>query len=57
MGFFRRAGRQVEQFTRTAKEVAEENTGYQCRECDSRYHAHHDQCPECGARKIVATEE
>lgn len=55
MGFFRRVGRQVEQFTRTAKEAAEENADYQCRACTARYHTRHDQCPKCGAREVTAT--
>ena len=55
MGFFKRAGRHVEQFTQTAKEVAEENAEYQCRACGARFHTHHDQCPECGAQKVALT--
>jgi rRNA maturation endonuclease Nob1 len=59
MGFFNRVGRQVEQFTQTAKDVADQNADYQCRACDERFHAERDQCPECGSEAVVArtTEE
>ncbi|WP_332897160.1 hypothetical protein [Haladaptatus sp. CMSO5] len=59
MGFFKRVGRQVEQFTQTAKQTAEENAAYRCQACDARFHTSHDQCPECGAETVVraSTEE
>ncbi len=55
MGFFKRIGRQVEQFKQTAKEVAEEDADYQCQACDARFHTNHDQCPKCGAQKVAPT--
>lgn len=57
MGFFSEMGRQVEQFTRTAKDVADSNAGYVCRSCESRFHADHDDCPECGAATVEAVTE
>ena len=56
MGLFEKFGRQVEQFKRTAKEAAEEDANYRCRACDARFNAHNDQCPECGAQEVVATD-
>lgn len=55
MGLFRKVGRQVEQFKRTATETAEKDASYRCRACDARFDAHDDQCPECGATEIVST--
>ncbi|WP_435345944.1 hypothetical protein [Haloarchaeobius sp. HRN-SO-5] len=57
MGFFSKVGRQVEQFKQTATEVAKEDATYQCQACEARFHAQHDQCPECDAQSIVSTEE
>jgi rRNA maturation endonuclease Nob1 len=56
MGFFKRAGRQVEQFKRTATETANEAADYQCDACDAYFHTHHDPCPECGGEATVSTE-
>lgn len=55
MGLFRKVGRQVEQFKRTATETAKEDAGYRCRACDARFNTHDDQCPECGTTEIVST--
>ncbi len=55
MGFFRRVGRQVEQFKQTATETAEEKANYRCEACDACFYSQHDQCPECGAESIVST--
>ncbi|MFB6304645.1 MAG: hypothetical protein ABEH47_05720 [Haloferacaceae archaeon] len=53
MDFFKRAGRKVEEFKQTAKGAAEEHASYRCRSCDSRFHERHEQCPECGSKKIA----
>ncbi|WP_224332294.1 hypothetical protein [Haloprofundus halobius] len=55
MGIFNELGRQVEQFKQSVEKTAEENAAYQCRECDARFHTHHDQCPECGAERVEST--
>lgn len=55
MGFFTKVGRQVEQFKQTAKKTAEENADYRCRACDARFNTSGNQCPECGAKKVVPT--
>ncbi|WP_435123900.1 hypothetical protein [Halobaculum sp. D14] len=52
MGLFKRVGRQVEQFKRTAEEAAAERADYRCRDCGERFHADHDSCPECGADAV-----
>lgn len=59
MGFFKRVGRQVEQFKQTATETAEKSAPYRCQDCDAHVHTRLDQCPECDSRSIVslATEE
>ncbi|ADJ14343.1 hypothetical protein [Halalkalicoccus jeotgali] len=54
MGIFRKVGRQVEQFKRTATETAKENADYRCRECDARFDVHDGRCPECGAPEVVS---
>lgn len=54
MSFFKRVGRQVEQFKQTAKGAAEEDADYRCQTCDARFHSHHDHCPECGAENVVS---
>lgn len=54
MGIFRKVGRQVEQFKRTATEAAEEDADYRCRACDARFDAHEGRCPECGATEVVS---
>jgi rRNA maturation endonuclease Nob1 len=54
MGFFNRVGRTVEEFKRTATEVAEEQADYRCRTCESRFHTDHDECPDCGAATVEA---
>jgi len=56
MGLFEKFGRQVEQFKQTAKEAAEENATYRCRDCDARFNTHEGQCPECGAKEVTPTE-
>ena len=61
MGLFRRFGREVEQFKQTATEAAEEEAApedadYQCRACDARLNAGHDECPECGAEEVTPTD-
>lgn len=48
MGFFRKIGRNVEEFTRSVKESADEAAGYRCADCDERFHTDHETCPECG---------
>lgn len=59
MGFFNRAGRTVEQFTQTAKDVAAQEAEYQCGACEELFQTDHDECPECGAAAVEprATEE
>ncbi|MFC6733737.1 hypothetical protein [Haladaptatus sp. DYSN1] len=54
MGFFKRAGRTVEEFKQTATQAAEEDADYECRACGARFHTDHDQCPECGAQQVEA---
>jgi rRNA maturation endonuclease Nob1 len=56
MGFFNKVGRQVEQFSQTAKDVAEQQADYRCRTCEEQFHTDHDACPECGAETVVAVE-
>jgi hypothetical protein len=56
MGFFNKVGRTVEQFSRTAKDVADDQAGYRCRSCEERFHTDHDACPECGAETVEAVE-
>lgn len=55
MGFFKRIGRQVEQFKQTAAETAEKDATCRCRDCDARFHTLHDRCPECDSQSIVPT--
>jgi len=55
MGFFRCAGRQVEQFKQTATETAKDSEGYRCQTCDERFYSEHDRCPNCGAEAVVPT--
>lgn len=55
MGFFKRVGRQVEQFKQTATETAKKDANYRCQACDARFYTQRDQCPECEAQAIVAT--
>ena len=55
MGFFRRVGREVEQFTRSVKESADETATYRCGDCDARFHVDHDRCPECGSDAVGPT--
>jgi uncharacterized OB-fold protein len=57
MGFFSEMGRQVEQFSRTAKDVADGTAGYECRSCESRFHTDHEDCPDCGAATVEAVSE
>ena len=49
MGFFKKVGRQVEQFKQTARETAEEEETLQCGACGTQLNTSHDECPECGA--------
>ena len=55
MGFFKRIGRQVEQFKQTATEAAEKDATSRCQDCDARFHTQHDRCPECDSQSIVST--
>ncbi|WP_168191245.1 hypothetical protein [Haloprofundus sp. MHR1] len=57
MGIFNELGRQVEQFKRTVQTTADENAAYRCQECDARFHAHHEQCPECGSTNLEPVTE
>ncbi|MEF8824742.1 MAG: hypothetical protein V5A27_00105 [Halapricum sp.] len=57
MNFFKRVGRQVEEFKQTATEAAEEDAVYQCQACDERFNAKRDQCPECETQTIALTAE
>ena len=54
MGFFKRIGREVEQFKQTATESATQNANYQCEACEARFYSQHEQCPECDAESIVS---
>ncbi len=54
MGFFKRVGRQVEQFKQTATDTAAKESDYQCEACEARFHTMHEQCPECGGESIVS---
>jgi DNA-directed RNA polymerase subunit RPC12/RpoP len=54
MGFFKRIGRQVEQFKQTATKAAEEDATYRCRDCDARFHTQHNRCSECDSESIVS---
>ncbi len=53
MGLFRKLGRQVEQFTKTAKTAAEEHVVYQCDNCGARFSEPPKQCPECTSETIT----
>lgn len=53
MGFFRKMGRNVEEFAQSVKESADETADYRCVDCDERFHADHDECPECGGDVVV----
>ena len=55
MGLFRKLGREVEQFKRTASEAAAEDGAYRCESCEAAFDADHDRCPECGAEAVVPT--
>lgn len=55
MGFFRKAGRQVEQFKKSVKESADETEPYRCEACDARFDGDRDTCPECGATDVTPT--
>lgn len=57
MGFFKKVGRQVERFKRTATETAEEDASYRCRACDARFDAHDGRCPDCGATEVVPADD
>lgn len=48
MGFFNELGRQVESFKRTAEEVAETDTVYECRACEEQFVSEHEECLDCG---------
>ena len=54
MGFFKRIGREVEQFKQTATDTATQNANYQCEACEARFNSQHEQCLECGAESIVS---
>ncbi|KAB1193959.1 hypothetical protein Hfx1148_11095 [Haloferax sp. CBA1148] len=56
MGFFRRAGRQVEQFKQAATETATQRSNYRCEACEARFDTRHEQCPECGAGPLVSVD-
>jgi rRNA maturation endonuclease Nob1 len=56
MGFFKRVGRQVEQFTQSAKQVAADDADYRCADCDGRFHTEQETCPECGGDTVEAGE-
>ena len=56
MGIFRKMGRNVEEFTQSVRESADESAGYRCTDCDERFHTDRDECPECGG-DVVAVEE
>ncbi|QLG28455.1 hypothetical protein HUG10_13250 [Halorarum halophilum] len=55
MGLFRKLGKEVEQFKRTATEAAAEDGAYRCEACEAEFAAEYDQCPECGAETVVPT--
>lgn len=57
MGIFNEVGRRVERFRQTAKETAAESAAYECGACEERFHADHDECPECGATAVESVAE
>jgi rRNA maturation endonuclease Nob1 len=54
MGFFKRIGREVEQFKQTATETATQKANYQCEACEAHFYSRPEQCSKCGAESIVS---
>lgn len=48
MGLFRKIGRNVEEFSRSVKESADEAADYRCADCDEPYYTERETCSECG---------
>lgn len=48
MGLFENLGRKVEQFKQSSESVAAESATHECRDCNERFYAEREECPECG---------
>lgn len=57
MGLFNDLGRRVERFKQSAMDAAEADADYECRACGARFHTDREECPECGAREVVPTDD
>ncbi|WP_328765651.1 zinc-ribbon domain-containing protein [Haloarcula rubra] len=49
VGFFEKAGREVEKFKQTASEAAEDHRTPECPACGESVPDDVEECPECGA--------
>ncbi|WP_227015670.1 zinc-ribbon domain-containing protein [Haloarcula sp. JP-L23] len=49
VGFFEKAGREVEKFKRTVSEAAEEHRTAECPACGESVPDDAEECPQCGA--------
>ena len=57
MGLFNRLGREIEQFSQSAKAAAAETEKYYCDDCGARFHTDYEECPECGSPDVTALSE
>ncbi|SFS00683.1 hypothetical protein SAMN05216559_2392 [Halomicrobium zhouii] len=55
MGLFEKLGREVEEFKQNAKQAAEAEADYRCRDCEAQFHHDYDECPECGSDDVEST--